>query len=277
MPVLRDPSSLRKWRQQLRGSLAFVPTMGHLHAGHLALLRLAQARAEQVLVSIYVNPLQFGPGEDFSSYPRSVEEDLRKLAEAGCTSVFVPSDQDLYPLGATEQTRVVPPLALSDILCGVQRPGHFSGVATIVLKLLHLAEPDILVLGEKDYQQFRIVQQMLSDFDLATQLLCGPTERDTDGLALSSRNSRLSPEQRVIAPQLATELRKLCQLPANSLALPAAQETGERLQAAGFVLDYLELRDSTTLQTINNTRSGARWFAAARLGAVRLIDNMVIP
>ena len=277
MPVLRDPDSLRKWRQQLRGSLAFVPTMGHLHAGHLALLRLAQSRAEQVLVSIYVNPLQFGPGEDFGSYPRSVEEDLRKLAEAGCTTVFVPSDAGLYPGGAEAQTRIVPPARLTDILCGTQRPGHFSGVATVILKLLHLAEPDILVLGEKDYQQYHIIRQMLSDLNLATQLLCGPTQRDADGLALSSRNSRLSAEQRARAPQLAAELRRLCQLPQNMPPQPAAQEAALRLQAAGFRVDYLQLRDNETLQPVSEIRSGARWFAAAHLGAVRLIDNMAIP
>ncbi len=277
MPLLRDPSSLRKWRQQLQGSLAFVPTMGHLHAGHLALFRLAQARAEQVLVSIYVNPLQFGPGEDFDSYPRSLDEDLHKLGEAGCTAVFVPTDQDLYPNGPLAQTQVEPPARLSDILCGVQRPGHFRGVATIVLKLLHLVAPDMLVLGEKDYQQYRIVQQMLVDLNLSTQLLCGPTQREPDGLAMSSRNTRLSPEQRAIAPALAAELHQLCRLPANSVAGSSAEESAERLRQAGFALDYLELRDSETLQPLSHTQPGARWFAAARLGPVRLIDNMVIP
>ncbi|MBU2754922.1 pantoate--beta-alanine ligase [Acidithiobacillus sp. CV18-2] len=277
MPILRNPDSLRNWRQQQRGSLALVPTMGHLHAGHLALLRLAQARAEQVLVSIYVNPLQFGPEEDFASYPRTLESDLQQLAEHGCTTVFVPSDDDLYPRGAAEQTQVVPPERLSSILCGTQRPGHFTGVATIVLKLLHLAQPDILVLGEKDYQQYRIVGQMLDDLNLPVQLLCGPTQRDGDGLARSSRNSRLTSEQRILAPRLATELRQLCQLPVGSLVQAPARDARERLQAAGFAVDYLELRNSESLEPVSEIRPGARWLAAARLGDVRLIDNMVIP
>ncbi|WP_308388987.1 pantoate--beta-alanine ligase [Acidithiobacillus sp. AMEEHan] len=277
MPILRNPEGLRSWRQRQRGSLALVPTMGHLHAGHISLLRLAQARAEQVLVSIYVNPLQFGPGEDFAAYPRSLESDLQQLAGHGCTAVFVPGDEDLYPRGATEQTRIVPPERLSNILCGAQRPGHFAGVATIVLKLLHLAQPDILVLGEKDFQQYRIVGQMLDDLNLSTQLLCGPTQRDEDGLALSSRNSRLTSAQRVLAPRLAAELRQLCQLPIGSPAQAPAQAARERLQAAGFRVDYLELRDSESLEPIAESRPGARWLLAARLGDVRLIDNMVIP
>ncbi len=274
--VLRDLDDLHAWRRQLTGSLALVPTMGHLHAGHLSLLRLAQEHADHVLASIYVNPLQFGAGEDFDRYPRSLDADLAQLTEAGCTAVFVPDDRILYPQGSAAITQVVPPANLCEILCGVQRPGHFTGVATVVLKLLQLTQPDLLLLGEKDYQQYLIVQQMLADFHLPTRLLCGPTQRAADGLALSSRNSLLSTAERALAPRLAAELDRLCQLPAGSDAGFAAAAARENLEAAGFLVDYLELRDSETLQPLSRTQPGGRWFIAARLGQVRLIDNKVI-
>ncbi len=277
MTVFRDLGSLLQWRGRLQGSLAFVPTMGNLHAGHLSLVRLAQARAEEVLVSIYVNPLQFGPEEDFASYPRTLDADLRLLDEIGCQHVFVPTDTLLYPQGLAQQTLVQPPAHLSKVLCGAHRPGHFTGVATVVLKLLHLIEPQILILGEKDYQQYRIIQQMLSDLHCKVQLLLAPTQREADGLALSSRNVRLRPEERRIAPSLAAALAELAQLDPHSAPGPAALALEERLTQAGLQVDYLELRDSETLQLLPRPQAGARWFGAARLGSVRLIDNRVIP
>ncbi|WP_414039606.1 pantoate--beta-alanine ligase [Acidithiobacillus sp. M4-SHS-6] len=278
MPVFKDISSLRQWRQGLQGPLAFVPTMGNLHDGHMALVRLAAARAEHVLVSIYVNPLQFGPQEDFARYPRSLDKDLQQLHAAGCSTVFTPDDALMYPRGRKDLSIIMPARSLSKPLCGARRPGHFAGVCTVVNKLLQMVQPEILILGEKDYQQLRIVQQMVADMNMTVQVLPGPLQREADGLAYSSRNALLSPAERQIAPLLAATLVDLAQRSRSGAMIAELAQAGrDSLEQAGFVVDYLELRDSQTLQLLDHGLPGARWFAAAHLGQTRLIDNVMIP
>lgn len=278
MPIFKDIASLRQWRQSLRGTLALVPTMGNLHDGHMALVRLAAARAEHVLVSIYVNPLQFGPNEDYARYPRSLDKDLQNLHAAGCQTVFTPDDALMYPRGRKDLSIIMPPHSLAKVLCGASRPGHFAGVCTVVNKLLQMVQPEILILGEKDYQQLRIVQQMVADMNMLVQVMPGPIQREADGLAYSSRNALLSPEERQRAPILAATLLDLAQ---RSSAQRSVSELGragrESLNHAGFVVDYLEFRDSRTLQILDEVQPEARWFAAAHLGQTRLIDNVMIP
>lgn len=278
MPIFKDIPSLRQWRQGLRGNLAFVPTMGNLHEGHLALVRLAAERAEHVLVSIYVNPLQFGPHEDLTRYPRTLDEDLQKLHHQNCQAVFTPDDALMYPRGRSDLSIVMPPRSLSKVLCGSSRPGHFAGVCTVVNKLLQMVNPDILILGEKDYQQLRIVQQMVTDMNMAVQVLPGPLQREKDGLAYSSRNHLLSPAERQSAPILAATLMDMAQRSVSETDLPALIAAGRTtLEQAGMVIDYLELRDSQTLQKLDAAQPGGRWFAAVQLGKTRLIDNVMIP
>ncbi|WP_291510457.1 pantoate--beta-alanine ligase [Acidithiobacillus sp.] len=273
MAVFRDLAALRHWRQGLRGSLALVPTMGNLHDGHLSLVRLAQTRADQVLVSIYVNPLQFGRGEDFAGYPRTLDQDLARLQEAGCTAVFTPDDAVMYPRGKRDLSLVMPAHSLSKVLCGAHRPGHFAGVCTVVAKLLHMAQPQLLVLGEKDYQQYRVLQRMAADLDLPVQVVAGPTQRAEDGLALSSRNRYLTPQERQLAPRIFATLRELAGQ-RGAVAANLAAAARKDLENAGFSLDYLEFRAEEDLRALEHVQAGGRWFIAARLGNTRLIDNV---
>ncbi|MEW6728375.1 MAG: pantoate--beta-alanine ligase [Pseudomonadota bacterium] len=255
--------------------IAFVPTMGNLHAGHLALVKRAQQAADAVVVSIFVNPLQFGAGEDFDSYPRTEERDAALLAEAGVRLLFLPSVEALYPHGQAGCTRVMVP-ELSDILCGASRPGHFVGVTTVVTKLFNIVMPDVAVFGEKDYQQLTILRRMVRDLDMPIELIGQPTEREADGLAMSSRNGYLSAEERAIAPGL---YRTLC---AAREALRAGQapalveaEAIERLHALGFVPDYVSVRRAGDLaHAVVGEAGELRILAAARLGRTRLIDNI---
>ncbi len=277
MAIFKDIAGLRQWRQSLHGTLALVPTMGNLHEGHLALVRLAANRAEHVLVSIYVNPLQFGPQEDFANYPRTLDQDLQRLHEVGCQTVFTPDDGLMYPRGRQDISIVMPPRSLSKVLCGASRPGHFVGVCTVLSKLLHMVAPEILILGEKDYQQLRIVQQMVVDLNLNVQVLPGPLQREADGLAYSSRNTFLNLAERQVAPLLAETLFDLARRSTSDAEVSDLAATGwERLERAGFLPEYLELRDAQTLQSLALPQPGARWFAAARLGQTRLIDNVII-
>ena len=277
MAIFKDIAGLRQWRQSLHGTLALVPTMGNLHEGHLALVRLAANRAEHVLVSIYVNPLQFGPQEDFANYPRTLDQDLQRLHEVGCQTVFTPDDGLMYPRGRQDISIVMPPRSLSKVLCGASRPGHFVGVCTVLSKLLHMVAPEILILGEKDYQQLRIVQQMVADLNLNVQVLPGPLQREADGLAYSSRNTFLNLAERQVAPLLAETLFDLARRSTSDAKVSDLAAMGwERLEQAGFLPEYLELRNAQTLQFLALPQPGARWFAAARLGQTRLIDNVVI-
>ncbi|MBU2763276.1 pantoate--beta-alanine ligase [Acidithiobacillus caldus] len=273
MAVFRDLAALRHWRQGLRGSLALVPTMGNLHEGHLSLVRLAQTRADHVLVSIYVNPLQFGRGEDFAAYPRTLDQDLAKLQEAGCNAIFTPDDSVMYPRGKRDLSLVMPARSLSKVLCGAHRPGHFAGVCTVVAKLLHMSQPQLLVLGEKDYQQYRVLQRMATDLDLPVQVVAGPTQRAADGLALSSRNRYLSPDERSLAPRIFAALRELAQSH-GAMAADLAASAAASLVQAGIAVEYLEFRAEDDLRALSRVEAGGRWFIAARLGGTRLIDNV---
>ena len=278
MQTLHAISDVRAAVRALRAQgkrIAFVPTMGNLHAGHLALVERARQAADAVVASIFVNPLQFGAGEDFDSYPRTEERDAAMLAEAGTRLLFLPTVETLYPHGQADFTRVTVP-GLSDILCGASRPGHFAGVTTVVTKLFNIVMPDVAVFGEKDYQQLAILRRMARDLDMPIELIGQPTEREADGLAMSSRNGYLTTEERAMAPGL---YRTLC---AARDALRAGQapalveaEAIERLHALGFVPDYVSVRRAEDLShAVVGDVGPLRILAAARLGRTRLIDNI---
>jgi pantoate--beta-alanine ligase len=264
MQVIRTLSELRSWRAE-HPDVGLVPTMGNLHAGHIELVRVARRYGETIATTIFVNPTQFGPNEDFASYPRTLEADLAQLEAAGNTMVFVPEVETMYPDGPTV-TRVLPgPLASE--LCGAHRPGHFDGVLTVVMKLLQIAQVGVdaarqrLYLGEKDHQQLTLIRGMVEAFFLPWTVIGCPTVRETDGLAMSSRNSRLTAEQRRLAPQLARVLREA----------PDAASARATLEAAGFRIDYLEDR------ALGTSRAAAsRRYIAAFLGETRLIDNVTL-
>jgi pantoate--beta-alanine ligase len=266
---------LQTWRDAGDG-IALVPTMGALHDGHLALIRQAKALASRVIVSIFVNPRQFGPQEDFARYPRQETQDVEKAIGAGAAFVFAPSAAEMYPEGYATTISVS---GVSVRLCGAHRPGHFDGVATVVAKLLIQAMPDVAVFGEKDYQQLQVVKRLVRDLDLPVRILGAPTVREKDGLAMSSRNANLSPAQRRIAPAMAATL--------HAMAERLAKDDGdikqqiawglEQLRAAGFdSVEYLEVCDATTLEAITAVGAPARILAAARLGDTRLIDNVPV-
>ena len=259
------------WRGA-RASVALVPTMGALHAGHLALVARAKALAPHVVASIFVNPTQFGPNEDLSRYPRDVEGDRRKLAAAGCDLAFIPAVAEMYPEGAVAR---IDPGPLGTVLEGEFRPGHFAGVATIVAKLLLQAAPDVAIFGEKDFQQLLVIRRVVRDLDIPVRIESAPTVRESDGLALSSRNAYLSAEERARAPLLHRTLRDVARGFAGGDA--AAPRRGvEALLAGGFAkVDYLEVRDAETLDPPRPSRP-ARVLAAAWLGRTRLIDNVAL-
>jgi pantoate--beta-alanine ligase len=256
--------------------IGFVPTMGNLHAGHLDLVAEAQRRADRCVVSIFVNPMQFGQGEDFDAYPRTLQADEDKLLAAGADLLFAPVVKTVYPIGAERQTRVEVP-GISDILCGASRPGHFVGVATVVCKLFNMVQPDLAVFGEKDYQQLMVIRRMVADLAIPIEIMGRPTVREADGLAMSSRNGYLSPEQRRIAPGLYHTLQ----------ATASAIEGGERdfamlerealktLESLGFRPDYYAIRQARDLALPEPGDGPMVVLAAAYLGSTRLIDNTV--
>lgn len=257
------------WRDA-RATVALVPTMGALHAGHLALVARAKALAPRVVASIFVNPTQFGPNEDLSRYPRDIDGDRRKLAAAGCDLAFIPSVAEMYPEGAVSR---VDPGSLGTILEGQFRPGHFAGVATIVAKLLSQAAPDVAAFGEKDFQQLLVIRRVVRDLEIPVRIEGVPTVRESDGLALSSRNAYLSADERACAPLLHRVLRDVARGFAGGDA--AAPGRGiAALLAGGFAkVDYLEVRDADTLEAPRPSNP-ARVLAAAWLGRTRLIDNV---
>lgn len=259
------------WRGA-RASVALVPTMGALHAGHLTLVARAKALAPHVVASIFVNPTQFGPNEDLSRYPRDVEGDRHKLAAAGCDLAFIPAVAEMYPEGAVAR---IDPGPLGTVLEGEFRPGHFAGVATIVAKLLLQAAPDVAIFGEKDFQQLLVIRRIVRDLDIPVRIESAPTVRESDGLALSSRNAYLSAEERARAPLLHQTLRDVARGFAGGDA--AAPQRGiEALLAGGFAkVDYLAVRDAETLDPPRPSRP-ARVLAAAWLGRTRLIDNVAL-
>jgi pantoate--beta-alanine ligase len=267
---------VRDWRA--RGErVAFVPTMGNLHAGHGDLVTRARKLAQRVVVSIFVNPMQFGPNEDFAQYPRTPKEDTELLTWLGTDALFIPDAAVIYPQGYQQSTFVDVP-ALSDILCGEFRPGHFRGVATVVVKLLNLVAPDVAVFGEKDFQQLSIIRRAVTDLCLPVEIVGAPTMRDPDGLAMSSRNRYLSPQDRTAAPAVFRALDATRrQLQAGARDFVALERTGaDALTAAGFKVDYFSVRDATDLQQPTASTQEFVVLTAARIGKARLIDNVRI-
>ncbi len=278
MQIIRNLADLHAHIAALRqqgGGIGFVPTMGALHAGHLALVAAAKARARHVVTSIFVNPAQFGPNEDFDAYPRTEAADAAKLLDAGVSLLWAPPVSVIYPAGHSTRVSVA---GLDSVLCGAARPGHFDGVATIVTKLFHQVAPDFALFGEKDWQQLAIIRRMTRDLDLAVEIIGVPTVREGDGLALSSRNAYLSEGDRAAAAALPRALRTAI------AAIVAGEEVGDALRAAkaailaaGFAsVDYLDLRDGESLESCDSATKNARIFVAARIGATRLIDNMKV-
>ena len=275
MKIIHTIQELRDWRREA-GSVAFVPTMGNLHEGHLALVREAAKRADQVVVSIFVNRLQFGQGEDFDRYPRTLEQDAAKLAGEGVAVLFAPSEQELYP-NVAQQYNVEPP-NLQNELCGAFRPGHFRGVAPVVATLFNIVEPDYACFGKKDYQQLVILQGMAADLNFRVEIVPVDIGRAADGLALSSRNQYLSEAERKQAPQLYRELQAVARSVENGNRDYAAleQQAAANLKQAGWQVDYVEIRHAGNLQVAHVGDSELVVLAAARLGNTRLIDNIEI-
>lgn len=263
------------WRNQGQ-RIAFVPTMGNLHAGHMHLVRQAGQLADRVVVSIFVNPTQFGVNEDFASYPRTLAEDSLKLAENGAHLLFTPGVSEVYPRGIGNTTRVEVP-GLSHILCGACRPGHFAGVATVVSILLNIVQPDMALFGEKDYQQLLVIRRMVADLCMPVQVLGVPTVREPDGLAMSSRNGYLSVEERARASRLYQALCEARDRIAGGETDLAVIETGaaQALTGAGFRVDYFSVRRADDLEPPAPGDRTLMILAAAWLGKARLIDNLV--
>lgn len=264
------------WKQAgLR--VGFVPTMGNLHAGHLSLIDLAAQKADRVISSVFVNPLQFGEGEDYERYPRTLEADKAKLSLVKCDALFAPSVAEMYAQGQT-QTQVLAAPNLSKIWEGASRPGHFDGVATIVAKLFNLVQPDVAIFGQKDYQQWCVLNQMVADLNWPIELIKAPIQRDLDGLALSSRNQFLNQTQRKIAPRLYLELQQI----AHAITSDERVDFNVLLQAAkqnlldqGFdQVDYIAIVDPLSLQALKQRQDTMTILAVARLGSTRLLDNI---
>ncbi|UXY15404.1 pantoate--beta-alanine ligase [Chitiniphilus purpureus] len=277
MRIIHTLSEMRDWRGQA-GRVAFVPTMGNLHAGHMALISEARRHADQVVVSVFVNRLQFGQGEDFDRYPRTLTQDCA-LIENECTSavVFAPGERELYP-HVIQQYKVEPP-ALQDELCGAFRPGHFRGVATVVTKLFNIVQPDVACFGKKDYQQLFIIRSMVEDLNMPIRIVPVDTGRAPDGLALSSRNGYLSADERAEAPRLYFHLQRMQKaiLGGERDYARLAVETVMDLRVRGWSeVDYVETRNAHTLKPATHTDRDLVILIAARLGQTRLIDNLEI-
>ncbi len=276
--IVRTPreltAAMEAWKRA-GNRVAFVPTMGALHAGHLALIGVGLQHADKVAASIFVNPKQFGPTEDLDRYPRDEAGDAAKLAAAGCTLLYAPTVETMYPPGFSTYVRVA---ELPDVLCGAARPGHFDGVATVVAKLLAAARADVAVFGEKDWQQLAIIRRMAEDLDLGTAIVGGAIVRDTDGLALSSRNLYMTADERVRALALPQALQAAHNaLVAGGSVAMALLQARALMDAAGFArVDYVELVDGERLHALDNPIPGARLMAAAVMGTTRLIDNLAI-
>ncbi|MEM8662232.1 MAG: pantoate--beta-alanine ligase [Pseudomonadota bacterium] len=278
MRTYNNNSQLQSALQRLRDqgkTIAFVPTMGNLHEGHLQLVRKARSLSDIVVVSIFVNPLQFGPSEDLDAYPRTLTADKEKLFAEGVQVLYTPDASQIYPEGMDHQTKVCVP-ELSNTLCGRSRPGHFDGVTTVVAKLFNIVRPDVAVFGEKDYQQLSIVRKMVHDLCIPITIIGVATARDEDGLALSSRNGYLSADQRDIAPVIHETLNSCREAIAcgfdNFLQLESHARM--KLLKAGLQPDYFAIRDAKTLKSVTENTEEVAILAAAKLGSTRLIDNV---
>ena len=266
-------AQIRQWRRE-GASVGFVPTMGNLHAGHHALVALARKHADRVVASIFVNPTQFGPNEDYARYPRTPDSDIRSLAESGCDALFLPTVDEMYPFGTMGCVQVHVP-GITDILCGAHRPGHFNGVAQVVARLFNMVQPDLAVFGRKDYQQLQVIRYMAREMNFPVEIVPAPTLREADGLAMSSRNQYLQGEQRLTATKIHQTL--LFMRDAARQGLPVAgieDEAQSRLEAAGFSVDYAEVRRADLSRAKLPNEPGLVALIAARLGRTRLIDNL---
>ncbi|MGB3724583.1 MAG: pantoate--beta-alanine ligase [Glaciecola sp.] len=280
MQVVNDINELREVRRTWQASknvIAFVPTMGNLHNGHLKLVKEAKKNASKVVVSIFVNPLQFGPDEDLDAYPRTLDADKASLAALGVDLLFMPQASDIYSRGLEQQTFVEVP-GLSYMICGASRPGHFRGVATIVCKLFNMVQPNQAYFGEKDFQQLQVIKAMVTDLSMNLSIHGVATEREEDGLAMSSRNGYLNTEQRQIAPVLYAQMTQL----ANAIQTGRRDFTAlikqakDMLSEAGFKPDYIEIRNAETLLQVGHEDKHLVILAAAFLGKTRLIDNIQV-
>lgn len=263
-----------RWREQ-KQRVVFVPTMGNLHAGHVSLIEAARNHGERFVASIFVNPMQFGPNEDFAHYPRTPTQDAKMLEDAGCDLMFMPEVGEIYPNGADQATRIEVP-GISNILCGEFRPGHFEGVATVVAKLFHIVDPDVSIFGEKDFQQLTVIRRMVADLCLRVEIVGAPTVRESDGLAMSSRNQYLSAGERKLAPAIYRQLSQaVASLKAGDRDYATIEGTGRAaLDGAGFRTDYFSVRDARSLAPARPDTKHFVVLTASRLGRARLIDNI---
>jgi pantoate--beta-alanine ligase len=280
MRVISDKTGLREQLDDWRRAgehIALVPTMGNLHAGHMSLIDVAREHAERIVVSVFVNPTQFGAGEDFDSYPRTIGNDKRRLKKASADVVFVPDVETMYPFGPENATRVIVP-GLTEHLCGSFRPGHFDGVTTVVARLFALVQPDVAVFGQKDYQQQLVIRRMVEDLNLPISILTAPTVREDDGLAMSSRNAYLDESEREVAPVLYAALRTVeAQLAAGARNFAELEQAAsDALARAGFEPEYVAIRGADDLGPPASDSGKFVVLAAAQLGAARLIDNLVV-
>lgn len=257
-------------------SIALVPTMGHLHDGHTSLIELAKTKATRVIVSIFINPIQFNQTSDYERYPRTLNDDIEKLRQLNIDAVFTPDLDELYPQGTSHTPKIIIP-QLTESLEGEYRPGHFDGVCTVVCKLFNIITPHVAIFGAKDFQQLLIIRRMTQDLNFNIDIICGETRREADGLAMSSRNSNLSPAQRTLAPKLFSALQQTKdQFSPNDIK--TLEEKGESwLKQLGFRVDYFSIRDAENLQAITQSTDNVVVLAAAWLGDTRLIDNLLFP
>ena len=278
MRVFEKPGEMQAWATATRRTgarVGLVPTMGYLHAGHLSLVRLARERCDAVSMSIFVNPSQFGPQEDFNTYPRAIARDLELCRDAGVDTVFLPQAADMY---APDASAAVVEEQVSAGLCGASRPGHFRGVCTVVAKLFHIALPDVAVFGQKDYQQAVVIRRMVRDLNFPVEIVVAPTLRDPDGLAMSSRNARLSDAERQMGLGLSQALA-LARVAVAAGERDAAAVRGRmraHLEARGLRVDYVALVDADTLESVVTLAPGQVALVAAFAGKTRLIDNAVL-
>ena len=279
MEILRSLDAMREWRASLAPDqrVGFAPTMGNLHAGHIELINVAKQQSDVVVASIFVNPMQFGGNEDLDAYPRTLEADLAKLEAAGAAAVFTPTTTDIYPDGVSQHTAVDVP-GLTDVLCGASRPGHFRGVTTVVSKLLGIVRPHIAAFGAKDLQQVLVIKKMVRDLSINTEIDLVPTLRETDGLAMSSRNGYLSHDERALAPLFSRTLKETAKrlVESGSDIETVIAEAKAILTDSGFVLDYLEARHTYDLSKASSLNQETAIFGAAFLGTTRLIDNQIV-